>query len=194
MVSDVEVARARSKEACEACSNAREARNELVQSVYKANAALDEGLRLHDEAWDDLEVDDLVVEFFRQRLPDLDDELEQAIKSLSEQQAALLQMSAECDRTSDAYCNALKQKAPGGRFSYQEVRYLICDVARHPSLGRETAIDVLDREGHGSKSVSGMKPEHLDEVYERCQRLLAGASLNPPTDLPLHKSPEGNFK
>jgi hypothetical protein len=39
-----------------------------------------------------------------------------------------------------------------------------------------------------------MKPEHLDLLYERCQRLLAGASLNPPTDDPLNKSLEGESK
>ena len=111
MKSDLEVARARRDEACEAYSNTRKARDELVQSVHKAKAALDEALRLRDEIWDDDEVDDLVLEFSEKRLLGFEDELDHAIERLSEQQAALLQMSAEYSRKSDTYRNAFKRAA-----------------------------------------------------------------------------------
>jgi hypothetical protein len=111
MDSDIEVARASRDEACAACSNTWEARNELLQSVYKAKAALDEALRLSDEIWDDLKIDDLVLKFADRRLPGLEDELDHAIERLSEQQTALIQMRAEYTRKSDAY-SALKTPAP----------------------------------------------------------------------------------
>jgi hypothetical protein len=95
-----------------------------------------------------------VVEFSRQRLEDLDDELDTAIERLSEQQAALLQMSAEYNRKSDAHCALARAarleapsgaalpkrpgddaKAPGGQFNYE--RYLISQVVMNPRLGRE---------------------------------------------------------
>jgi hypothetical protein len=52
----------------------------------------------------------------------------------------------------------------------------------NPNLGRETAINILDHEGHGAK-------KYLDLVYERCQCLLAGASASADTEQNLHEEP-----
>jgi hypothetical protein len=52
----------------------------------------------------------------------------------------------------------------------------------NPNLGRETAINILDHEGHGAK-------KYLDLVYERCQCLLAGASAPADTEQNLHEEP-----
>jgi hypothetical protein len=64
------------------------------------------------------------------------------------------------------------EKAPGGKFSYGGVRNIVSEAATHPSLGREIALKVLDRDGGGAKNVSSVKPEHLDRVYEAFERLL----------------------
>ena len=37
------------------------------------------------------------------------------------------------------------EKAPGGKFSYRDVRNVICEVATNPGLGRQTARNVLDK-------------------------------------------------
>ena len=134
MDSDVEVAGASRDEACEFYSNTRKARDELVLRVLKAKAALDEGLRLHDEAWEDLEVDDLVVEFSRLRLPGLEDQLDHAIERLSEQQAALLRMRAEYNRKSDAY-NTLKPAARLEATTGAALTYSPAITRRSPARG-----------------------------------------------------------
>jgi hypothetical protein len=64
------------------------------------------------------------------------------------------------------------EKAPGGKSSYGEVRNIVSEAATNPSLGREIALKVLDREGGGAKNVSSIKPAHLDMVYEAFERLL----------------------
>jgi hypothetical protein len=64
------------------------------------------------------------------------------------------------------------EKAPGGKFSYGDVRNIVSEAATDPSLGREIALKVLDRDGGGAKNASSVKPEHLDRVYETFERLL----------------------
>jgi hypothetical protein len=66
------------------------------------------------------------------------------------------------------------EKAPGGKFSYGEVRGIVREVITNPSLGKQIAFDILDEQGRGARSVSSMKPENLDTVYEACRNLLAG--------------------
>jgi hypothetical protein len=167
----VEAARASRDEAYNAYSNMRELRNKLVRPVVKAKVALGEALRL---------------EFSRRRLKGFDDTLDQAIERLLEQQAALAQTKVEYSKRSDAYCQALERvarlKAPGGQFNYEQVRNIVRQVAMNPKLGSWTALNVLDREGHSAKNVSDLEPEHLDRVYERCERLLAGVSTSIKTD------------
>jgi hypothetical protein len=68
------------------------------------------------------------------------------------------------------------EKAPGGKFSYGEVRNIVFKAATNPSLGREIALEVLDRQGGGVKNISSMEPEHLDAVYEAFASLLSGES------------------
>jgi hypothetical protein len=69
-------------------------------------------------------------------------------------------------------------KAPGGKFSYGQVRNIVCKVAMNPRLGGEAALNVLDHEGRGAKKVSSIKPEDLEMVYEACRSLLAGESAS----------------
>jgi hypothetical protein len=64
-------------------------------------------------------------------------------------------------------------KAPDGTFTYGEVRSIVREAVTNPSLGRQMALKVLDRQGGGAKNVSSIKPEHLDMVYEAFASLLA---------------------
>jgi hypothetical protein len=68
------------------------------------------------------------------------------------------------------------EKTPGGKFNYGQVRDIVREVAMNPSLGVETAREILDGEGDGAKKVSSLKPEYLDMVYQACGSLLARAS------------------
>ena len=65
-------------------------------------------------------------------------------------------------------------KTPTGKYNYGQVRDIVRKVAMNLSLGKETAVDVLDQDGGGVTSVSSMLPENLDNVYEACQVLLSG--------------------
>jgi hypothetical protein len=65
------------------------------------------------------------------------------------------------------------EKAPGGKFSYGEVRNIVYEAATKSSLGRKMALNILDQEGRGAKSVSSIKPEHFDIVYEAFASLLS---------------------
>jgi hypothetical protein len=69
-------------------------------------------------------------------------------------------------------------KAPGGKYDLEQVRYRLGKVLTTPSLARQAALGVLDQAGGGVKSVSSLKPENFDKVYEACQSLLGseGAS------------------
>ena len=61
-------------------------------------------------------------------------------------------------------------RAPGGKFSYGEVRTVVRELAMQ--LGREHVRKILAHEGDGATTVSQLKPEYLDIVYEACSILL----------------------
>jgi hypothetical protein len=63
-------------------------------------------------------------------------------------------------------------KAPGGKYDLEQTRGMLLKVANNPSLSRQAALGVLDQAGGGVKSVSNLKLENIDKVYEACQSLL----------------------
>ncbi len=73
----------------------------------------------------------------------------------------------------------LAAKAPGGKYNYGQVSDIVRKVATNPKLGRQSAVDILDRDGGGVANVSKLKPENLDKVYEACRVLLVGEGLLP---------------
>jgi colicin import membrane protein len=80
-------------------------------------------------------------------------------------------------------------KAPGGKYTVDQVREKIREVATNPALGKSSASDILDQDGAGVKSVKDLKPENYDKVYEACQVALqsegsaAAAAPAPEDDL-----------
>lgn len=65
-------------------------------------------------------------------------------------------------------------KAPGGKYTVEQVRDIVRQVATNPGLGRQSAADILDQDGGGVTKVTDLKPENFDKVYEACQVLLSG--------------------
>jgi type II secretory pathway component HofQ len=65
-------------------------------------------------------------------------------------------------------------KTPGGKFTSDQVRDLIRQVASNPSLGRQSALDILADDGGGVTKVTDLKPEVFDAVAEACKVLLSG--------------------
>lgn len=68
---------------------------------------------------------------------------------------------------------AAATKAPGGKYNSEQVRDAIRKVANDPNLGKQSARDVLTEDGGGAPTVSELKPEFFDAVYEACQVLLS---------------------
>jgi hypothetical protein len=64
-------------------------------------------------------------------------------------------------------------KAPGGKYTSDQVREVIRKVATNKSLGKQSALDILDQDGGGVQNVTNLKPEFFDAVYEACQALLS---------------------
>jgi hypothetical protein len=77
------------------------------------------------------------------------------------------------DRMHEGRANA-PVRAHNGKYDSDQVRNIVLEVTNNPNLG------VLDQVGDGIKSLSSLKPENFDKVYEACQSLLAGrgASAN----------------
>lgn len=65
-------------------------------------------------------------------------------------------------------------KAPGGKYNAEQVRDIIRKVANNPTLGKQSAREALETDGGGVTTVSELKPEFFDAVYEACQVLLNG--------------------
>ncbi len=63
-------------------------------------------------------------------------------------------------------------KAPGGKHTIDEVREAIRTVATTPSLGKQSATDILADDGGGVTKVTDLKPEFYDAVFDACQALL----------------------
>lgn len=70
-------------------------------------------------------------------------------------------------------------KAPGGKYTIDQVREKIREVATNPSLGRQSATDILDADGGGVKKITDLKPENYDAVYEACQVALQSEGSAP---------------
>lgn len=75
-------------------------------------------------------------------------------------------------------------KAPNGKYTVDQVRDKIKEVASNPNLGKASAVDILDQDGGGVKSVRDLKPENYDKVYEACQVALQseGQTATPAID------------
>jgi len=69
---------------------------------------------------------------------------------------------------------AAATKAPGGKYNSDQVRDMIRKVAANPNLGKQSARDILEADGGGVTTVSEVKPENFDAVYEACQVALSG--------------------
>jgi hypothetical protein len=83
------------------------------------------------------------------------------------------------DRMHEGRANA-PVRAHNGKYDSDQVRNIVLEVTNNPNLGRDATLRVLDQVGDGIKSLSSLKPENFDKVYEACQSLLAGrgASAN----------------
>lgn len=70
---------------------------------------------------------------------------------------------------------AAAAKAPGGKYTSEQVRDIVKQVATNANLGKQEALTILDEEG-GVQNVSSLKPENFDKVYEACQVALQGVA------------------
>lgn len=70
-------------------------------------------------------------------------------------------------------------KAPGGKYTIDQVRELIRQVASNASLGKQSAKDVLTDDGGGVTRVVDLKPEFYDAVSEACKVLLSSEGSKP---------------
>jgi len=61
-------------------------------------------------------------------------------------------------------------RAPGGEFSYGEVRAVVREAVM--KLGLEPVRKVLDHEGDGARKLSQLEFKYFDIVYEACSSLL----------------------
>jgi hypothetical protein len=70
-------------------------------------------------------------------------------------------------------------KAPGGKYTIDQVREKIREVATNASLGRQSATDILDADGGGVKKITDLQPKNYDAVYEACQVALQSEGSPP---------------
>lgn len=64
-------------------------------------------------------------------------------------------------------------KLPGGKYTAEQVRDELRKVVTNKSLGKQSALDILDQDGDGAVSVTALKPEFYDSVYEAAKALLS---------------------
>jgi len=72
-------------------------------------------------------------------------------------------------------------KGPGGKYSIDQVREKIREVAANPNLGKQSAADILEDDGGGVKRVTDLKPENYDKVYEAAAVALQSEGGKAPT-------------
>lgn len=77
---------------------------------------------------------------------------------------------------------AAATKAPGGKYNSEQVRDMIRKVAANPNLGKQSARDILEADGGGVTTVSEVKAENFDAVYEACQVALSGEGAGAPAE------------
>jgi membrane protein involved in colicin uptake len=75
---------------------------------------------------------------------------------------------------------AAATKAPGGKYNSEQVRDIIRKVATNVSLGKQSALDILDQDGGGVTNVTNLKPEFFDAVFEAAQVVLQGEGSSTP--------------
>jgi hypothetical protein len=66
---------------------------------------------------------------------------------------------------------AAAPKTQVGKYTEDQVRAKIREVASNEALGKQEALDILDENGN-VQNVSQLKPENYDKVYEACQAAL----------------------
>jgi colicin import membrane protein len=119
-----------------------------------------------------------------------------AAKAAAAKKAAEEKAKAEVKAKADAAAAAAAKnkgpagntKGPNGKYTADQVREKIREVATNASLGKQDAADILDQDGGGVKRVTDLKPENYDKVYEACQVALqtegsAPAAATPEDDL-----------
>lgn len=68
-----------------------------------------------------------------------------------------------------SHIDSLPTNAPlGGKYTRDQVREKIREVACNMNLGKQTAWDILDQDGDGVRRVTDLTPENYDPVYEAC--------------------------
>lgn len=60
------------------------------------------------------------------------------------------------------------------KYSSEQVRDAVRQVATNPHLGKQAALDILDEDGGGVQNVSQLKEDFYDSIYEACQVALNG--------------------
>lgn len=65
-------------------------------------------------------------------------------------------------------------KGPGGTYTKDQVRDKLREIATTDGLGRDRVYEILKEDGEGVESLSALKPEHFDAVYEGCTNALGG--------------------
>lgn len=101
-----------------------------------------------------------------------------AAKKAAEKAAAEKKAKDEAAKAAAAKAGAGKgpasgTKAPGGKYTIDQVRDLIRQVAAKDGLGKQSAKDVLADDGGGVEKVTDLKPENYDNVAEACKVLLS---------------------
>jgi hypothetical protein len=76
---------------------------------------------------------------------------------------------------------ATAPKAQVGKYTEDQVRAKIREVASNEALGKQEALDILDENGN-VQNVSQLKPENYDKVYEACQAALNAIPGSEATD------------
>ena len=111
-----------------------------------------------------------------------------AAKTAAAKKAAEEKAKAEVKAKADAAAAAAAKakagpagntKGPNGKYTADQVREKIREVATNASLGKQDAADILDQDGGGVKRVTDLKPENYDKVYEACQVALQTEGSTP---------------
>jgi membrane protein involved in colicin uptake len=102
-----------------------------------------------------------------------------AEKAAADKAAAAKKAAPAADKKA-APAAAAATKAPGGKYNSEQVRDIIRKVATNVSLGKQSALDILDQDGGGVTNVTNLKPEFFDAVFEAAQVVLQGEGSSTP--------------
>lgn len=104
---------------------------------------------------------------------------EAAAKAKADAEAVAKAAAAAAAKAKPAAGPVAGTKGPNGKFTVEQVREKIREVASNANLGRDSAKDILDQDGGGVKSIKDLKPENYDKVYEACQVALQSEGAAP---------------